>query len=75
MFEAAEAYERDMGRWSKRLAALFVEFVGSLRRASDSSARAAATGSLRQPCRWTGYASSESLGGAGSRAVRRKYLH
>ena len=28
MFEAAEAYERDMGRWSKRLAPLFVEFVG-----------------------------------------------
>jgi len=28
MFEAAEAYERDMGRWSKRLAPLFVEFEG-----------------------------------------------
>lgn len=28
MFDAAEAYERDMGRWSKRLAQLFVEFVG-----------------------------------------------
>jgi ubiquinone/menaquinone biosynthesis C-methylase UbiE len=28
MFEAAEAYERDMGRWSNRLASLFVEFVG-----------------------------------------------
>jgi ubiquinone/menaquinone biosynthesis C-methylase UbiE len=28
MFEAAEAYERDMGRWSKGLAPLFVEFVG-----------------------------------------------
>ena len=28
MFEAAEAYERNMGRWSKRLAPLFVQFVG-----------------------------------------------
>ena len=28
MFEAAEAYERDIGRWSKQLAPLFVEFVG-----------------------------------------------
>jgi ubiquinone/menaquinone biosynthesis C-methylase UbiE len=28
MFEAAEAYERDMGRWSKQLAPLFVEYVG-----------------------------------------------
>jgi SAM-dependent methyltransferase len=28
MFTAAEAYERNMGRWSKRLAPLFVQFVG-----------------------------------------------
>jgi len=28
MFVAAEAYERNMGRWSKRLAPLFVQFVG-----------------------------------------------
>ena len=28
MFTVAEAYERDMGRWSKLLAPLFVEFVG-----------------------------------------------
>jgi len=28
MFEAAEAYERDMGRWSKGLGPLFVEFIG-----------------------------------------------
>ena len=28
MFEAAEAYERDMGRWSKRLALPFSEFIG-----------------------------------------------
>src|ERR1051325_5456974 len=28
MFERAEAYERNMGRWSKRLAPLFVQFVG-----------------------------------------------
>jgi SAM-dependent methyltransferase len=28
MFEVAEAYERDMGRWSKQLAPLFVGFVG-----------------------------------------------
>lgn len=28
MFEAAEAYERDTGRWSKRLAPLLVEYVG-----------------------------------------------
>src|ERR1044072_1723504 len=28
MFERAEAYERNMGRWSRRLAPLFVQFVG-----------------------------------------------
>lgn len=28
MFEVAEAYERQMGRWSRQLAPLFVEFVG-----------------------------------------------
>ncbi|HEV8720269.1 MAG TPA: class I SAM-dependent methyltransferase [Candidatus Binatia bacterium] len=28
MFEVAEAYERQMGRWSRLLAPLFVEFVG-----------------------------------------------
>ncbi|MGE5305316.1 MAG: class I SAM-dependent methyltransferase [Alphaproteobacteria bacterium] len=28
MFEAAEAYERDMGHWSKKLAPLFLDFVG-----------------------------------------------
>ena len=28
MFEVAEAYEVMMGRWSRRLAPLFVEFVG-----------------------------------------------
>ncbi len=28
MFEVAEAYERYMGRWSRQLAPLFVEFVG-----------------------------------------------
>lgn len=28
MFERAEAYERNMGRWSKQLALLFVEFAG-----------------------------------------------
>ena len=28
MFEGAEAYEVMMGRWSRRLAPLFVEFVG-----------------------------------------------
>jgi len=27
MFTVGEAYERDMGRWSKLLASLFVEFV------------------------------------------------
>ena len=28
MFEVAEAYEIMMGRWSRQLAPLFVEFVG-----------------------------------------------
>jgi ubiquinone/menaquinone biosynthesis C-methylase UbiE len=28
MFEVAEAYEKMMGRWSRQLAPLFVEFVG-----------------------------------------------
>ena len=28
MFEVAEAYEAMMGRWSRQLAPLFVEFVG-----------------------------------------------
>ena len=28
MFEVAEAYEVMMGRWSRQLAPLFVEFVG-----------------------------------------------
>ena len=28
MFEVAEAYEVMMGRWSRHLAPLFVEFVG-----------------------------------------------
>lgn len=28
MFEVAEAYEERMGRWSRQLAPLFVEFVG-----------------------------------------------
>ena len=28
MFEVAEAYERQMGRWSRQLAPLFIEFVG-----------------------------------------------
>ena len=28
MFEAAEAYDRDIGHWSKQLAPLFVDFVG-----------------------------------------------
>ena len=28
MFEVAEAYEEMMGRWSRRLAPLFVTFVG-----------------------------------------------
>jgi ubiquinone/menaquinone biosynthesis C-methylase UbiE len=28
MFEVAEAYEEKMGRWSRQLAPLFVEFVG-----------------------------------------------
>ena len=28
MFEVAEAYEAWMGRWSRQLAPLFVEFVG-----------------------------------------------
>jgi len=28
MFAVAEAYERQMGRWSRRLAPLFVEFIG-----------------------------------------------
>lgn len=30
MFEVAEAYERQMGRWSKQLAPLLVDFVGVL---------------------------------------------
>ena len=28
MFEAAEAYERDMGRWSGQLAPMFIDFIG-----------------------------------------------
>ena len=28
MFDVAEAYEDMMGRWSRQLAPLFVEFVG-----------------------------------------------
>jgi ubiquinone/menaquinone biosynthesis C-methylase UbiE len=28
MFEAAEAYERDMGHWSKKLAPLFLDWIG-----------------------------------------------
>lgn len=28
MYELAEAYEVEMGRWSRQLAPLFVEFVG-----------------------------------------------
>ena len=28
MFEVAEAYEDRMGRWSRQLAPLFVQFVG-----------------------------------------------
>ena len=28
MFDATEAYERDMGRWSKRLAPLIADFAG-----------------------------------------------
>ena len=28
MFEVAEAYEERMGRWSRQLAPLFLEFVG-----------------------------------------------
>ena len=28
MFEVAEAYEASMGRWSRQLAPLFVEFAG-----------------------------------------------
>ena len=30
MFEVAEAYERQMGRWSRQLAPLLVEFAGVL---------------------------------------------
>ena len=29
MFEVAEAYETSMGRWSRQLAPLFVEFAGA----------------------------------------------
>ena len=40
MFEVAEAYEVMMGRWSRQLAPLFVEFVGvrDARRCSTSDA-------------------------------------
>ncbi|MGB7946382.1 MAG: hypothetical protein WCH75_01745 [Candidatus Binatia bacterium] len=52
MFEVAEAYEATMGRWSRQLARLFVEFVGVRDgdKVLDVGCGTGSMSAMRRPC-------------------------